>query len=300
MALPVEYLPPKSRWDVMKASVPPGTPLALTWTVVDSGRLVHRGAEETEEAYDAYTAMVDDALLQPAQAEITASWRREGGSVNVIATLKNNSTVQLSADNKAGIHAIVKEPGTNYSTHTTIHPGLNAAVTAIPDLAPGETGTFYITVPDLHPTDWDNLEIIVLADYLTAPDGPYNQLQAAFAQQSLEPATLFAEPNSFYFMLGASETAVPQVTTTISGVPGVTWTASVDSPWLSIDHATGTVGQAITLVADATILTPGWNTATILVIDDTGASHTGITMTIYKASVGEDIFRIFLPLIRNP
>lgn len=173
------YFPPEARWHVIQASE---EGLGLTWAVVDSGRLHHRGAEETSVAYDTYTEMIDDALALPARAALKASWWRSGNSVIVVATVTNNSEITLSPENNAGVHAIVKEPYAVYDTHTTIHPGLNGAMAQIPDLAPGETGTYLIVVPDIYPMDWEVLELIVLVDYQTAPGLKYDQLQAVFAE----------------------------------------------------------------------------------------------------------------------
>ena len=177
------YFPPEARWNVIQASE---EGLGLTWAVVDSGRLHHRGAETEGEAVAAYVTMIDDALAQPARAALTASWWRSGNFVIVLATVTNNSEITLSPENNAGVHAIVKEPYDVYDTHTTIHPGLNGAIAQIPDLVPGETGTYLIVIPDIDPYDWENLEFIVLVDYQTAPGLKFDQLQAVFAQPTTQ------------------------------------------------------------------------------------------------------------------
>lgn len=301
MAVPPAYLPPQTRWDVIQASVPPGTPLSLTWAVVDSGRRIHRGAETTDVALTEYRAMVNDALLQPPKAEINAVYWREDDSVNILATVTNNSTIMLSTANNASVHAIAKEPGVQYPTHTTLHPGLNSAMASISNLAPGETGSYFITLPDLQPTDWENLEFIVLVDYQTGLNLPYDQLQAAFAQPATSPSSIFAQPNSFYFMVSETEPFIPEFSSTILGDPGVTWKASVDKPWLTIDQASGGIGDSIVPTVDTTALTQGWQTATIKVVDDASIWQTGITVTIFKMrEPAEALSRKYLPILSRP
>jgi len=289
------YFPPEARWNVIQASEPG---LGLTWAVVDSGRLHHRGAETPVEAREAYITMIEDALLQPPKAEIYATWWREGNSVNITATVTNQSTITLSSANNAGVHAIVKEPYAQYPTHTTLHPGLNGGMAKIPDLAPGETSTFHITIPDIYPQNWENLEFIVLVDYQTAPDAKYDQLQAVFATPATTPSAISAQPNSFYFMISESDPFIPEFKSTILGDTGVTWTATVDKPWLTIDRSAGTTGDSIVPTVDTAAVTEGFQTATIMVIDDAGIWHTGISVTIFKLrEPTETLSRLYLPII---
>jgi hypothetical protein len=288
------YVTPPSRWDVIRASA---ADLGLTWAVVDSGRLFHQGAEEPDVAYEAYTTMIDDSLLQPAQAEITATWWREGHAINVLASVTNNSTITLSPANNAGVHAIVKEAGALYPTHTTLHPALNAAMAQISSLAPGETGTYHISIPDIYPTNWDNLEFIVLVDYQTAPEAAYNQLQAVFAQPATTPASIAALPNNFHFMISEADPTIPEFSSTILGDTGITWTASVDKPWLTIDRSSGTTGDSIVPTVNTASLAEGFQTATIMVLDDDGIWHTGISVTVFKLRPVETLSRIYLPVV---
>ncbi len=178
--IPPDYPTPEFRWEIIQATE---EGLGLTWAIVDSGRMHNRGAETTEEAEEAFTEMLESALARPAEAEIHALWEIEGDSINVIATVKNNSTTTLSLANNAAVHAIVKEPNTIRPNHTTINPGLDSGRAKIENLAPGETGTFYITVPNLDPINWENVQVIVLVDYQVTPGSHYDQLQATFATE---------------------------------------------------------------------------------------------------------------------
>lgn len=180
MADPPEYPTPEFRWEIIRATE---EGLGLTWAVVDSGRMYNRGAETIEEAEEAFTEMLESALARPAEAEMHALWERVGDSVNVIVTVKNNSTITLSLANNAAVHAIVKEPNTVRPNHTTINPGLDSGRAIIESLAPGETGTFSITVPNLDPINWDNVQVVVLVDYQVEPGSHYDQLQARFASE---------------------------------------------------------------------------------------------------------------------
>ena len=180
MADPPEYPTPEFRWEIIRATE---EGLGLTWAVVDSGRMYNRGAETIEEAEEAFTEMLESALARPAEAEMHALWERVGDSVNVIVTVKNTSTITLSLANNAAVHAIVKEPNTVRPNHTTINPGLDSDRAIIESLAPGETGTFSITVPNLDPINWDNVQVVVLVDYQVEPGSHYDQLQARFASE---------------------------------------------------------------------------------------------------------------------
>jgi hypothetical protein len=293
--VPPLFDPPQARWDVIQLSVPPGTPLGLTWAVVDSGRLYHRGAETTEEAYNTYTAMIDDALTQPATAEVNAYWWRDGNTIKIRAEVANNSTITLSTGNNAGVYGIVKENGVRYDTHTTQHPGLNAAKTAISSLSPGQTDFYTIEVPDINPTDWEKVEVIVLVDYQTAPEGHYEQLQAAIANQAL-----YAQPSFHAFLLDDGQTFVPAFTSTVLGNVVLSWNALSDQTWLELDATSGLVGDTVVMTTDGAALVPGWNTALVTFTDSSGVYSYDVTVSIYKASPGEFINRIYLPVITQP
>lgn len=293
--IPALFEPPQARWDVIQASVPPGTPLGLTWTVVDSGRLYHRGASTYDEAYNTYTAMINDALTQPATAEIHAFWWQDGSTVKVKATVTNNSTVTLSTGNNAGVYGIVKETGVRYETHTTSQPGLNATKTAISSLAPGQTATFDIEVPDISPTDWDKIEVIVLVDYQTDTDAPYEQMQAAIANLALE-----AQPNFHTYFLEESESAVPDFTSIVMGNAGLDWLAASNQTWLMVSPPAGTVGDSVVFESDGNAILPGWNTALVTFTDSSGVYSYDVVVSIYKAAQGETVNRVFLPVVIRP
>lgn len=263
--------------------------------MVDSGRLHHRGAETTAEAYETYTAMIDDALARPATADIDAFWWREGSTIKISATVKNNSSITLTTGNNAGVYGIVKENGVRYDTHTTSQPGLNAAKTAITSLAPGETDTFEISVPDINPTDWGKIEVIVLVDYQTAPGAHYEQLQAAIASQAL-----YAQPNFHTWFLDEGEFFVPQFTSTIMGNAGLNWNAVSNELWLDVEANTGIVGDSVYLTTLGAAMDPGWNTAVVTFTDSSDTYSTDVTVSVYKASPGEVINRIYLPVVTRP
>lgn len=290
--VPPLFNPPQARWEVIQATE---EGLGLTWTVVDSGRLYHRGAETYEQAYTAYTTMINDALAQPATAEIYAFWWLDGNTVKITATVTNNSMITLSTENNAGVYGIVKENGVRYETHTTSQPGLNAAKTPISNLAPGETDTFEIEVPDINPTDWDKVEVIVLVDYQTAPEAHYEQLQAAIATQAL-----YTQPNFFAWFLDEGETTVPEFTSAVLGNAGLNWTASSDQTWLALDQPSGVVGDSLGMTTAGGDLLPGWNTAVVTISDNSATYSTDVTVSIYKASPGEVINRIYLPVVTRP
>lgn len=289
---PPLFEPPQARWDVIQATE---EGLGLTWTVVDSGRLYHRGAETYEQAYTAYTTMINDALTQPATAEIYAYWWLDGSTVKITATVTNNSAITLSAENNAGVYGIVKENGVRYETHTTSQPGLAASKTPISSLAPGQTDTFEIEVPDIDPTDWDKVEIIVLVDYQTAPGEHYDQLQAAIAPKALD-----IQPNLHTWFLDDGDTLVPGFSSTVLGNAGLAWIASSDQTWLTLDKSSGVVGDSLGMITAGENLIPGWNTAIVAITDNSATYSANVIVNIYKASPGEVINRIYLPVVTRP
>lgn len=239
--------------------------------------------------------MINDALTQPATAEIHAFWWQDGSTVKVKATVTNNSTVTLSTGNNAGVYGIVKETGVRYETHTTSQPGLNATKTAISSLAPGQTATFDIEVPDISPTDWDKIEVIVLVDYQTDTDAPYEQMQAAIANLALE-----AQPNFHTYFLEESESAVPDFTSIVMGNAGLDWLAASNQTWLMVSPPAGTVGDSVVFESDGNAILPGWNTALVTFTDSSGVYSYDVVVSIYKAAQGETVNRFFLPVVIRP
>ena len=290
--VPPLFEPPQARWEVIQATE---EGLGLTWAIVDSGRLHHRGAELPKEAYETYVEMINDSLAQPATAEINALWWMSGNTVKITATVTNNSTVTLSPVNNAGVYGIVKESGVQYETHTTHHAGLNAAKTAISSLEPGQTATFEIDVPDIHPTYWENVEVIVLVDYQTAPGEHYEQLQATIASPAL-----FANPTRHIYFLDDDQTNVPDFSSTVIGIEGLTFSVSSNQSWLSTVPANGVVGDTLRLTTNGDLLVPGWNIATVNITNSTYGYSTYLKVSIYKAPLGEVIDRIYMPLITKP
>lgn len=298
MSTPPDYPTPEFRWEIIRATE---EGLGLTWAVVDSGRMYNRGAETTEEAVEAFTEMLESSLARPAEAEIHAQWERAGDSVNVIATVKNTSTITLSMANNAAVHAIVKEPNIERPHHTTLNPGINTGRAKIETLAPGETGTFYVTVPNLDPEDWDNIQVVVLVDYQVEPGSHYDQLQAQFAQESDQISEISAQPNHFNHSFDKFDNLNVSFTSTILGEQDIEWTATSDRSWLTIDRNSGQTGDQIKLTVNPETLVEGWQTATVTVVDESGTSHTGITVTIYRYNDEYEVKnRIYLPSVLRP
>ena len=75
--------------------------------IVDSGHQVQSGVVSY---YNTYKAMVDQELARPPQAEVQATWQRNGNKVKFSVQVRNLSGVSLSyAENKAAVHAVVYE-----------------------------------------------------------------------------------------------------------------------------------------------------------------------------------------------
>lgn len=90
-----------------------------------------------------------------------------------------------------------------------------------------------------------------------------------------EPALLEVGPTETGWQVTASETAVQTATLTIAnaGLDSMTWTATSDASWLTLDHASGSTQDSLLLMGDPTAVLPG--TAAIAHVTITGTDNVG-------------------------
>lgn len=285
---------PKNRWEVIQRTAPE---LGLTWAMVESGQAYSRGVETPEDAYNSYTAMIDAYLNRVPMAEIESYYWREGGTIHVIGTVKNISSVTLSTANMAGFSASVKWPGPMLGAHTTHNGAMNSATTVIDYLAPGETATYRTSVTTWeNNVDWDAVEVYTMVDYETEPGGIFDQLQADRATMIADPGDIGATPNYFYHFVPAEQLAIEDMEVTITGMTGMQWAASVDETWLQIDKAIGVVGDKLTLSVDKADLVEGWQDATVTITPIDGNDITSVYVRIYLG-FPDEIRDLFLPFV---
>lgn len=233
--------------------------------MVDSGRLLEMGADSS--TVGIYRGMIDDSQARAPQADITADFTRSGNTVIFTASVTNNSTVTLSTTNNAAVHGIVYE---DYHQSKSNFAGRGSARTIISSLAPGETKSYTITVNLSGVVNYDKLNYIVVVDYrittkLSVDSGVYDQLNAI---RIIPPFSV--SPGSLELNVKTADTEMPTGTINIIGIPGQTWTASVNQPFLLINPASGTVPGSLSVTVDKTKLTVGTQTAVITVVDGEG------------------------------
>ncbi|MDY7077711.1 MAG: hypothetical protein SXV54_12390 [Chloroflexota bacterium] len=155
-----------------------GGTVILPMVMVDSGNQISNGYEDF---YTKYTAMVDASLERDAQAEIIASGQRSDDTLHFEIQITNQSDIALGPSNGATVWAIVYEKFETSGSGRLTNRFVRAAVSvAIPsDLAPDATETFTLDTPVLSGVNWDNLHVILLADYRPGgTSGAYDTLQA--------------------------------------------------------------------------------------------------------------------------
>ncbi len=166
-------------WEAWKASGG-GDTAYFPWVMTDSGNAISNGNEDFTTKY---SAMVDASLARPAQATLAASSERIGDTLQFTVQLTNQSGLTLGTSNSATVWAIVYEvfdtaPGaTERLTKRYVRADVPQAITS--DLANGATGSYTLNTPTLSGVVWENLQWIVLADYLPPGSlGAYDMLQA--------------------------------------------------------------------------------------------------------------------------
>jgi hypothetical protein len=153
-----------------------GSSAGYPMIIVDSGHQVQSGVVPY---YNTYKAMVDQELARPPQAEVQATWQRNGNKVTFLIQVNNLSGVALSsAQNKATVHAIVYEDKKVGVTSRYVRSAVFQTI--VTSLTPGSSASFTLETPDLAGVDWNKLHYLALVDY--QPGGSaYDMLQAAVA-----------------------------------------------------------------------------------------------------------------------
>lgn len=266
--------------------------------MLDSGQSYHRGAENEEEAYNAYKTMIDATLPRAPQATITSEYWREGKTIHVRGTVTNNSEVTLSTENLAGFTAVVKWPGPLLPSHTTHNGALNTRTTPIENLAPGETGTFEVSVAAYESNiEWDKVEVYTMVDYETTPGGIFDQLQADRAEEIQDPGLINAQPNQYMHIVSATQTTLPVMVSEIVGSAGLEWTAATDSTWLTLDKLTGTVGETLTINLIRSALLEGPQEAIVTIKPVDGDDFTSISIWVLYTT--NDLQVLYLPFVHR-
>ncbi len=166
-----------------------GEPCGIPWTIVDSGFGVTCGAMEFEPAY---RALVDQALMNPPAADVQASYRRTDNELSVGVHVTNRTATALGPDNLATINVLVYERV--HRVHTDRFVQAVGQTDLLSPLAPGQTGSYLVSLTDVPVVDWGRSAVIVLVDYRPDPaQTRFAALQATVAEAwsgSLDAARL--------------------------------------------------------------------------------------------------------------
>jgi len=150
----------------------------LPLAMIDSGNQISNGEVDFK---NVYSDMVNVSLLRPPKVDISASWRLSTDEIETTIDITNFSAINLSYDNQATIFMIVYENNRVGLTDRYVRSVVREEIT---NLAPGANANFILTTNELVVDDWNNIDVIVLADYISDSIPYYNKfdtLQAVIA-----------------------------------------------------------------------------------------------------------------------
>jgi hypothetical protein len=266
-----------SRWWAAYGS---GGSVTLPLVMADSGNQISNGSVDF---YDTYKAMIDAELARPAQMEIQASTQRVGDTLYFDIELKNLSGVTLGSSNSATVHAIVYEDAHVIHTDRIVRAADQTIIS--PALAPGATKTLTLETA-LSGVDWDKIHPIVLVDYRPGgSSGAYDMLQAALASAAFD-----VHPSALTFLVDPTDSTSPSTSISLEGPSTLTWTATIDTSWLTITPTSGIVTIQPTVSVVTSTLSPGWQQG--LITFTTILSDAQVPVSAYYGTV----LRAYLPV----
>lgn len=260
-----------------------GGPVYLPMAMVDSGNKISNGVVVYQ---DKFWSMVNLSLARPPQAEVQASWMRQGNQVKFSVQVKNLSGKTLSSANSAAVNAIIYEEGVGGAlTNRYVRAAVETAITG---LANNATATYQLQTPDLTGVNWSKLHYIALVDYQpSSSSGKYDMLQAAVATPLAQ-----VEPDQLVFLVDHNATSVPNQTAQVQGPSSLTWNATESAFWLTVT-ATGNPSTPVQFTVSKADLIGGWQQTVVSFSSIDGALSDQV---IVKAYFG-DLNILFLPMM---
>lgn len=237
-------------------------PASFPMVIVDSGNQVSSGYNSSTTNYK---QMVDTALARPAGADVRASWWRDDDRIVAEVQVTNRTTVPLGGANAAQVHVIVYENTKVKLTSRFVRAEVSQQIGQdFMDLQPGATATYLLGSEDLTGVDWDKLDVVAIVDYRPVQGGPFDALQSALAVRISDPFAIATSNIAFlvdpaFDQPGAARRQAVQIT----GAPGLTWTATVNVPWLTVTPHTGVVNSDAQMAVDPLLLADGWQQTTV-------------------------------------
>lgn len=282
-------------WDAYEANGggAPLLPLAMT----DSGYQVADGLvaypdTSTQGFYLAYRDMVDSALARPPHAHVEAYGRRSGDRVLVTAWITNITEQTLEQSQDVTVTLLIYEENRILLTDRFVRA---ATGTYIPgDIPPGATRIIPLETASLTDVDWSRLHAVVIVDYRPngyAPPYYYEALQAAHVL--FEPFVV--QPDELVFLL---ENAAPVTLPVALRGAQVSWQAAEELAWLTLDPATGAMGDDMVAQLVPENLVPGWQSGTVTFNLDGADGYVAEETVPVRAYLGP-VWRAYLPVVRR-
>ncbi len=208
----------------------------LPLVMVGSGFRTTSGPVDHEPVF---RTMLNDDLARPAEAEVTAYYRRASDSVRAYIDISNISNTYWYVEEDAAVWLVAYESTTATTTTATVR---TTEIQSLPfDLAPGQSTSLTVDTPPISAAYWPWMKAVVLAEYRPGGFGSYDMMQAADAL----PADLYASPEHLSVAPDGQSTELE-----LTGPHVLTWSATSDVPWIEITPASGALPATPTIHVD--------------------------------------------------
>lgn len=258
--------------------------------IVDSGNQWYSGPND--DLVSIFGQMVEQSLKRPPKADLSAYWWQQGEDAWFYVQMTNRSEETLSASNDATVHAVAYEIPTGAPGHRWARYVQDSPVGVLTPLAAGATETQVLETKPIG-ADWSRMDGAVILDYKTSTFGAYDTLQAAIATRLDAP--LSASQTEVLFLVDLDDATLPSARIQFSGIPGLTWHAQADQPWITMNRASGDLSQACALSVSKGELAEGWQEATVTfgAEADEHEFSQSVTVRVYAG----DVSRTHMPLL---
>ncbi|MFO7683212.1 MAG: hypothetical protein R6X34_24520 [Chloroflexota bacterium] len=230
------------------------SPAWLPFVMVGSGYRISNGSVDF---YNVYKNMIEAEKARPPQADVTATYKREGGHYNVKVVVTNKSGQTLSYTNLATVHVLVYEETKVILTGRFVRA---ATSTLISSLAHGETASFNLTTADISPLDWNKVHVVALVDYIPASIDHFDTLQAAIATEGVD---FEVRPDMVAFLIDPEGVGVTSTRLEITGPPQLTWQMTGGADWFSVTPTQGDVTNSPQISLVMANVADGWQEETL-------------------------------------
>jgi hypothetical protein len=159
----------------------------LPLVMVGSGYRTTSGPVDFEPVF---SSMINEELMRPARAAVSAFWRRDGSTMRAYVEVLNLGDTDLEIDREASVWLIAYEKAHIGHSMTWVRSTTQRSLPF--DLEPGESAAVAIDSRPMSGVDWDSMAGLVLIEDRPNGIGAYEMVQAAEAL----PAGLAATPEA--------------------------------------------------------------------------------------------------------